>query len=62
VKLKWHLKTFTQNITRESVYRVRGDGALQEMGELFVRGREALKLEAAERTVKGSGLYAEVEK
>ena len=63
VKLKWHLKTFTQNITRESVYRVRGDGALQEMGALFERGREALKLEAARRNIAGSGFEgAEVAK
>lgn len=54
VKLKWRLKTFTQTIEQESVYRVRGDGALQEMGTLFARGREALKLEAAERAVGGS--------
>ncbi|MBI4351765.1 MAG: hypothetical protein HY550_10015 [Elusimicrobia bacterium] len=62
VRINWHLKTFTQHIEHESVYRVRGDGALQEMGVLFSRGREALKLEAAERAVKSSGLYAEVAK
>jgi hypothetical protein len=42
---------------------VRGDGSLQELGALFARGREALKFEAAERAVKGSGFYgAEVAK
>ena len=55
VKLKWHIKTFTQNITEESVFRVRGDGSLQEVGALFERGREVLKLEAARKTIAGSG-------
>lgn len=63
VKLKWRLKTFTQTIEQEAVYRVRGDGALQEVGRLFERGREALKLEAARQTIAGSGFEsAEVKK
>lgn len=63
VKLKWHIKTFTQTIDKEAVYRVRGDGALQEVGELFERGRLALKLEAAEKAIAGSSFDgAEVRK
>ena len=54
LKLKWRLKSFAQDLAQEAVYRVRGDGALQEMGTLFARGREALKLEAAEKKIAGS--------
>lgn len=63
LKLKWHLKSFAQDLEQEAVYRVRGDGALQEVGALFERGREALKLEAARETIAGSGFEgAEVKK
>ena len=54
VHLKWHIKTFTQDLKQEAVYRVRGDGGLEEIGALFERGRTELKLEAAERAVNGA--------
>ncbi|HAT73298.1 MAG TPA: hypothetical protein DCS63_10835 [Elusimicrobia bacterium] len=57
LRLKWRLKTFTQNIEEEAVYRVRGDGELQELGTLFARGREAARLETARRSISDSRFY-----
>jgi hypothetical protein len=39
--LNWKVKTFTQNIAKEAVYRVQGDGLLEERGPLFKKGIEA---------------------
>lgn len=61
LKLKWHLKSFAQDLEQEAVYRVRGDGSLQELGALFERGRAELKLRAA-RDLIGAGFGAEVKK
>lgn len=41
LRLKWKVKTFTQNIEEEAAYHVLGDGTLQSAGKLFDRGVEA---------------------
>lgn len=41
LRLKWKVKTFTQNIEEEAAYHVLGDGTLQGAGKLFDRGVEA---------------------